>query len=74
MAYLSSDAPAYPAATPGWRARLTNLRERIATYRRKRDLYERTLRELQSYSRHDLLDLGISPEDLHGLARRHAGW
>lgn len=50
------------------------VRARLSTYLEQRRIYDRTLAELRTYSRRDLLDLGIDPDDLQDLARRAAGW
>ena len=39
----------------------------------KRRVYKQTLQELQSYSRRNLLDMGIDPDGIEDLARRAAG-
>jgi uncharacterized protein YjiS (DUF1127 family) len=74
MAYMNSAAAASATHPPSWPYLLADLREAFVTYRRKRAIYERTFRELQSYSRRDLLELGISPDQIDELARRQAGW
>ncbi len=58
-----------------WRpftAALETLRAAIAAKRETRRVYQRTLRELQAYSRTDLLDMGIDPDGIHALARKAA--
>ena len=48
------------------------LRTAIATRRERRRAYGQLLRELQAYSRRDLLDMGIDPDGIHALARQGA--
>lgn len=75
MAYLTLDRPAsgLPIVS-SLRARVANMRNAYADYREKREIYERTLRELRSYRPHELLDLGIQSGDIAELARKQAGW
>jgi hypothetical protein len=49
------------------------LQSTLASRLEKRRVYRRTLQELQTYSRRNLLDMGIDPDALHELARRAAG-
>ena len=50
-----------------------HLRSAFAERLEKRRVYKQTLQELQSYSRRNLLDMGIDPDGLETLARRAAG-
>ena len=50
-----------------------HLRSAFGARLEKRRVYKQTLRELQSYSRRNLLDMGIDPDALEDLARRAAG-
>ena len=54
-------------------AKLAARKEAFITWRRKREIYLRTLRELQSYRPHELLDLRIQSGDFEELARKQAG-
>ena len=45
----------------------------LAARLEKRRVYRQTLRELQTYSRRNLLDMGIDPDGIEELARRAAG-
>jgi hypothetical protein len=75
MAYISSDHPVPSLPIFGaLKARLAASKEAYRTYRRKREIYLRTLRELQSYRPHELLDLRIQSGDFEELARKQAGW
>ncbi|HWT30136.1 MAG TPA: hypothetical protein VN240_03830 [Propylenella sp.] len=49
------------------------LRSAFAARLEKRRVYKQTLQELQSYSRRNLLDMGIDPDGIEDLARRAAG-
>jgi len=49
-------------------------RDARAENRRRREVYKRTLRELESYRPHELHDLKIDPADFETLARQQAGW
>jgi uncharacterized protein YjiS (DUF1127 family) len=75
MAYVTSSAPASSLSIFGaLRARLAAAKGSFAEYRRKREIYLRTLSELQSYRPHELQDLRIQADDIEELARRQAGW
>ena len=50
-----------------------HLQSAVATRVEKRRVYKQTLRELRTYSRRNLLDMGIDPDALEDLARRAAG-
>ena len=50
-----------------------HLQSALATRLEKRRVYKQTLSELQTYSRRNLLDMGIDPDGLEDLARRAAG-
>ena len=50
-----------------------HLRSALAARLEKRRVYKQTLQELQSYSRRNLLDMGIDPDGIEDLARRAAG-
>ena len=74
MAYAPSDhAVSQPLSWSGLRAGLAAFRTAFLTFRRKRAVYLRTVRELQSYQAHELQDLRIQPADFDELARRQAG-
>jgi uncharacterized protein YjiS (DUF1127 family) len=74
MAYAPLDhAVSRPLDRGGLRAGLAAFRTAFLNYRRKRAVYLRTLRELQSYQPHELQDLRIQPADFEELARRQAG-
>jgi hypothetical protein len=72
MAYISVD---HPVSSPiaAIRARLGAAWEAYSAHRRKRAIYLRTLRELQSYRPHELHDLRLQGADFEELARQHAG-
>jgi len=75
MAYISSDHPAPSLPILGaLGARYAASKEAFKTWRRKREIYLRTMRELQSYRPHELLDLRIQSGDFEELARKQAGW
>ena len=75
MAYVTSSAPAAsPSLFGALSARLATAKEWFAEYRRKREIYLRTLQELRSYRPHELIDLGIQSGDIEELARKQAGW
>lgn len=75
MAYLAFDRPASTLSlVSALRVRVATIRNACSDYRQKREIYERTLRELRSYRPHELLDLGIQSGDIEGLAREQAGW
>ena len=75
MAFIGTDrSPASPSLMGALRAGFTGFGEAFKTYRRKRAIYVRTLRELQSYRPHELHDLKVQSADFEELARRQAGW
>jgi uncharacterized protein YjiS (DUF1127 family) len=74
MAHISFDHAAPLPVLGALRARLAGAVEAFKTYRRKRDIYLRTLRELQAYRPHELQDLRIQSGDFEALARQQAGW
>ena len=75
MAHISFDHPAPSLPLVGaLRARLFVATQAFKTWRRKREVYLRTLRELQSYRPHELHDLRIQTGDFEVLARQQAGW
>jgi uncharacterized protein YjiS (DUF1127 family) len=76
MAYITAGntSVANPSLVASLRERIATARESFATYRHKRAIYLRTLRELQSYRQHELIDLGIQSGDIETLARKQAGW
>ena len=74
MAYVTSGAPGSPSLFGSLTARLATAKESFAEYRRKREIYLRTLQELRSYRQHELIDLGIQSGDIEELARKQAGW
>jgi uncharacterized protein YjiS (DUF1127 family) len=76
MAYITvgPSSAGTTSLVAGLRERIATARESFATYRRKRAIYRRTLRELQSYRQHELIDLGIQSGDIETLARKQAGW
>ena len=55
------------------RAGIAAARDSFLEYRRRREIYERTLRELQGYRPHELADLRIQSGDFERLAREQAG-
>lgn len=75
MANISFDhaAPSLPLFG-ALRVRFSAATEAFKSYRRKREIYLRTLRELQSYRPHELHDLRIQSGDFEALARQQAGW
>ena len=76
MAYTTANNPSAPTFPflGRLRQRLANARQAFATYRRQREIYLRTLHELQSYRPHELHDLRIQTDDIERLAREQAGW
>ena len=75
MAHISFDHPTASLPLFGaLRARLSAATQAFKTWRRKREVYLRTLRELQSYRPHELHDLRIQTGDFEALARQQAGW
>ncbi|SNS71101.1 DUF1127 domain-containing protein [Tropicimonas sediminicola] len=69
MAYVNTAAQVRPNGLSRW------INARIAEYReaaRRREVYRRTLGELQSMSERELNDLGISSASLRDLARQAA--
>jgi hypothetical protein len=56
------------------REALEGYRHAFMTYRRRRAIYLRTLRELQAYRPHELHDLRVQSADFEELARQQAGW
>ena len=58
-------------AEPRWS--VVEFASALATRLEKRRVYKQTLSELQTYSRRNLLDMGIDPDGLEDLARRAAG-
>ena len=73
MASIASDATTTRGHN-GLGVRLAAIRTAFETYRRKRSVYLRTLRELQSYRPRELNDLRIDPADFEAVARKAAGW
>ena len=74
MAYATSEhAVASPSLLSALKARIAKLHNDYMTYRQKRAVYLRTLRELQSYRPHELHDLRVQTADFQELARRQAG-
>ncbi len=72
MAYVSTHH--HPVSAPSLLgSRLASVRAAFSTWRRKREVYLRTLRELQSYRPHELQDLRIQSGDIEELARQQAG-
>ncbi len=51
----------------------TTFRAAFASRLEKRRVYAQILRELQSYTRRDLLDMGLDPDGLRATARAAAG-
>jgi uncharacterized protein YjiS (DUF1127 family) len=75
MANISFDrAPSSLPILGALRARLAVSTGAFKTWRRKREIYLRTLRELQAYRPHELRDLRIQSDDFEELARKQAGW
>ena len=74
LAYLISERAGRPAVVEALAAPLARLQKSLRDYRRKRAIYLRTLRELQSYQPHELTDLQIHASDFPELARKQAGW
>ena len=74
MAFISTEHAA-PSLSPlgAVRAGVAGFIDAFNTYRRRRAVYLRTLRELQSYRPHELHDLRVQPGDFEELARKHAG-
>ncbi len=56
------------------REALEGCRHAFTTYRGKRAVYLRTLRELQAYRPHELHDLRVQSADFEELARKQAAW
>ena len=73
MAYVTSEHAVRPPLLSGLAIRLGALRDQIAANRRKREIYLRTLRELESYSLRELNDLKLDPADFKSVARQSAG-
>lgn len=75
MAFITTDRVVSPPPLFGsLRAGLAAFSAAVRTYRGQRQVYLRTLRELQSYAPHELQDLRIQPSDFEALARNQAGW
>lgn len=53
--------------------RLSELPAVFYEYQRKREIYLRTMRELESYRPHELADLRIASSDIEAIARKQAG-
>ena len=72
MVDITSDRIA--RAEPRWSVVevVRHLQSALAARLEKRRVYKQILRELQSYSRRNLLDMGIDPDALEDLARRAA--
>jgi len=68
--HASSSAPILEAVRAGIAAARASFRD----YRRRREIYLRTLRELRAYRPHELADLRIQSDDIERLAREQAGW
>lgn len=51
---------------------LGDLRAALSARLEQRRIYRQTLRELQGYSRRNLLDMGLDPERLEDVARQAA--
>ena len=75
MAYPFSDEAS--AESPSFRHSLSGsfaaFRAACSDYRARKARYHQTLGELRSYRRDELLEIGIDPDSLDNLARRHAG-
>lgn len=67
MAYVSSHS-----ASAGIAARFEAVVIAIKARMARRAIYVQTLRELESLSDRDLLDLGISPQSIHAVAAQAA--
>lgn len=67
MAYVSSHS-----ASAGIAARFDVVVTAIKARMARRAIYVQTLRELESLSDRDLLDLGISPQSIHAVAAQAA--
>ena len=74
MAYAASEEGGRASGFMTAIAPLARLRGKFREYRRKRMIYQRTLRELRSYQPHELNDLKIHASDFAALARQQAGW
>jgi hypothetical protein len=74
MAYTASGSDEPRSILGVLKTRLAGAKEHFATYRRKREIYLRTLSELRSYRPHELRDLRIQADDIEELARKQAGW
>ena len=74
MTFITSDTRAVATAGNPFSARLAAWRSAYETYRAKRAIYLRTLRELRSYRPWEMHDLKIDPADFETVARKQAGW
>ncbi len=66
MAYATTNATTFNLS-----ARIRSAIEAFRAARAQRGEYNRTVRELEGLNDRELLDLGISRYDIHGLAERH---
>ena len=74
MAFLTTERVTAPSPGGALTATIRGWLDTYQTHRRRRDVYLRTLRELQSYRPHELHDLRVQSADFEELARKQAGW
>jgi len=75
MTDLTVHHPSAPASVlEALRVGIEAAKESFRDYRRRREVYLRTLRELRAYRPHELADLRIQSDDIERLAREQAGW